>query len=819
MADPRGAGSHARGRGTIRSADAVRGRTDGCGPDADSRQSDAAHGGGAHRRRGRGDPRSTRRGTSRHEPPAGRRGAGGDDASDGVGGPRRRRAVPAAPVRRPRRGAHDSVREGLARAGMASDRGAADRAAPGRRRRRDRGAGRDRGSRPDRGATGRAPGVGAAVSATRGMVPEDLTRILFVTDAQLSPDGRRVAFVVTSLSEERDEYLANIWIVDVGGGSPRRFTAGPRRDVEPRWSADGTRLAFLSERAPKDKLQLYVMPADGGEPTKLTALENGASSIAWAPDGTRLAFVSPVGGQKEPESEEEKRKSRPARVITSVKYRFNGEGFIYDRRPHVLVVSLDGSSPVQITDGDFIDAEPVWAPGGESIVFASARHAARDDDDASDLWQVAAKGGAPQRLTATTGPVMLPAFAPDGRTIAFLARAGLNAYGRNVQLFTVPSDGGPAACLTSALDRSCGPLHVRPLWSPDCRFITVAAEDRGDVGLWRVAATGGSAPARVVGGERALNGFSASADGRLVAFAASGPVAPAEVFVCRADGSDERRLTELNRGWTDSVALSAPERFRFTRAGLELDVWVMRPAGFVAGQRYPTLLSIHGGPHAQYGHNFFDEFQVYAGAGYAVVYTNPRGSLGYGEAFAQAVVGDWGGGDYADVMAALDEALARHPFIDPDRLGVLGGSYGGFLTSWTVGHTKRFKAACSERAVNCHYTMFGTSDIGSSFNVVELGGPLPWEDMARYIERSPLTYAKDITTPLLILHSEDDLRCPIEQAEQLFVALKKLRREVRFVRFPGENHEMSRSGRPRHRLDRFRHILKWFASYLGGTSG
>ena len=653
------------------------------------------------------------------------------------------------------------------------------------------------------------------MSAGRGMIPEDLTRILFVTDPQISPDGRRVAFVVTSLSEERDEYLANIWIVGVEGGTPRRFTAGPRRDIEPRWSPDGTRLAFLSERALKDKLQLYVLPADGGEPTKLTALEHGVSSIAWAPDGTRLAFVSLVGGQHEPESEEEKRKSRPARVITSVKYRFNGEGFTYERRPHVFVVPLDGSSPVQITDGDFIDADPVWAPDGESIVFASARHAARDDDDASDLWQVPAKGGAPQRLTATTGPVMLPAFAPDGRTIAFLARAGLNAYGRNVQLFTVPSEGGQVVCLTSALDRSCGPLHVRPQWSPDSRFITVAAEERGDIGLWRVAAPGGSAPVRIVGGERALNGFSASADGRLLAFAASGPVAPAEVFVCRVDGSDERRLTELNRGWTDSVTLSTPERFRFTRAGFDLDVWVIRPAGFVAGQRYPTLLSIHGGPHAQYGHNFFDEFQVYAGAGYGVVYTNPRGSQGYGEAFAQAVVGDWGGGDYADVMAALDEALARHPFIDPDRLGVLGGSYGGFLTSWTVGHTKRFKAACSERAVNCHYTMFGTSDIGSSFNVVELGGPLPWEDMARYIERSPLTYAKDITTPLLILHSEDDLRCPIEQAEQLFVALKKLRREVRFVRFPGENHEMSRSGKPRHRLERFRYILEWFSAHLG----
>jgi len=650
------------------------------------------------------------------------------------------------------------------------------------------------------------------------MVPEDLTRIQFVTDPQLSPDGRRAAFVVTTLSEERDEYLSNIWVVDVAGGAPRRFTAGPRRDLEPRWSPDGSRLAFLSERTAKDKLQLYVMPADGGEATKLTALDNGVSAIAWAPDGARLAFVSAVGGYKEPEGEDEKRKSRPARVITSVKYRFNGEGFIYDRRPHVFVVSLDGASPTQITDGDFIDADPTWSPDGESLVFASARHGARDDDDASDLWRVPAKGGTPQRLTATAGPVMLPAFSPDGRAIAFLARAELNAYGRNVQLFTVPADGGQATCVTSALDRSCGALHVRPSWSPDGRSLTVAAEDRGDIGLWRVAATGSAAPQRIVGGERVLNGFSASADGRTLAFAASRTVAPAEVFVCGADGGDERRLTDLNRAWVESVALSAPERFRFTRAGFELDVWVIRPAGFGAGQRYPTLLNIHGGPHAQYGHNFFDEFQVYAGAGYAVVYTNPRGSQGYGEAFTQAVVGDWGGGDYADVMAALDEALARYPFIDPERLGVLGGSYGGFLTSWTVGHTKRFKAACSERAVNCQYTMFGTSDIGHSFNVVELGGPLPWEDMARYIERSPLTYAKDMTTPLLILHSEDDLRCPIEQGEQLFVALKKLKREVRFVRFPGENHEMSRSGKPRHRLERFRHILEWFAKYLGKTA-
>src|SRR5262249_27819717 len=309
------------------------------------------------------------------------------------------------------------VREDLASTGLAPDRGAADRSARGRGPRRDRGPRGGQGRARARGAAGRAPGVGGAVSAARGMVPGDLTRIQLVTDPRGSPAGRRTAFGVTPLSEARDEYLSNIWIADGGGGAPRRFTAGPRRDLEPRWSPDGSRLAFLSERTPKDKLQLYVMPADGGEPTRLTVLDNGVSSAAWLPDGSRVACVSPVGGQREPDSEEEKRKSRPARMITSVKYRFNGEGFIYDRRPHVFVVLTDGAAPVQLTDGDFIDADPVWSPDGDSIVFASARHAERDDDDAIDLWRLAPKGRPPPTLAATLAPAFPPPLSPPGPPI------------------------------------------------------------------------------------------------------------------------------------------------------------------------------------------------------------------------------------------------------------------------------------------------------------------------------------------------------------------------------------------------------------------
>lgn len=654
-----------------------------------------------------------------------------------------------------------------------------------------------------------------AETSRRAMTPQDLTRIRFVSDPQLSPDGQRVAFVVTTFSEEKDEYLANIWLVDTAGGEPRRFTTGPGRDTTPRWSPDGARLAFVSEREPKPKPQLYIMPADGGEPVRLTDVTHGAADPVWSPDSTRLAFISRVGGWQEPESEEERRKSKPARVITTMKYKVNGEGFIYDRRPHIFVISADGGEAQQLTDGDWADTNPAWSPDGKRIAFVSARHADRDYDNATDVWVVQTLGGEPRRITDTAGPLGLPAFSPDGRTLAYLGYRYLYDSGRNTQLFTVPADGGASLGMTADLDRTCASFfgRLRPIWSPDAAWITFVVEDEGDTHVYRVRATGAAVPERIIAGQRQVTELSISRDGTQLAFTATDPTTPTEVFVCHADGTGERQLTELNRDWTSEVALSQPQRLRYERAGFALDCWVMKPYSFTPGKRYPALLNIHGGPHMRYGHTFLDEFQVYTGAGYVVIYINPRGSQGYGEAFSLAVVGDWGGGDYADIMAGLDEALRSCDSIDPERLGVMGGSYGGYLTSWSVGHTQRFKAACSERAVNNPYTLFGTSDIGHTFSESE-SGCLPWENMQWYIDRAPLTYAKDITTPLLILHAEDDWRCPIEQAEQLFIALKKQRKEVLFVRFPDETHELSRAGRPRHRLERFRFIIEWFAKYL-----
>jgi dipeptidyl aminopeptidase/acylaminoacyl peptidase len=291
-----------------------------------------------------------------------------------------------------------------------------------------------------------------------------------------------------------------------------------------------------------------------------------------------------------------------------------------------------------------------------------------------------------------------------------------------------------------------------PQWLGSTGALLFQVEDEGDVPLYRIAGTGGGAPARVVGGTRQVTAFSLSGDGATLAFTATYDTSPPEVFVCRADGTGERQLTDLNREWRAEVTLARPERFRFERAGFTIDGWVMAPLGREAGRRYPVLLNVHGGPTTQYGHRFFDEF--------------------------------------------------------------LGGSYGGFMTSWVVGHTDRFRAACSERAVNAMWSMYGTSDIGSWFQEAHAVGRPPWDDLGWYLEHSPLSFAREIRTPLLIIHSEDDLRWPMEQAEQLYVALKKLKRPVRFVRFPGEDHELSRSGRPRHRLARFRILLEWFTEHL-----
>lgn len=644
----------------------------------------------------------------------------------------------------------------------------------------------------------------------RPMTPDDLYAIAWLGECDISPDGSRVAVAVTRLDRESDTYTSAIWVVDTARGEPRQFTAGVKRDSSPRWSPDGRWLAFLSERG-EDKPQLAVIPADGGESRLLTKLPLGAGVPTWSPDSSRIAFSAKTGTPPDPDP----KKAKPYRRISSMKYRVNGQGFTYDQRRHLFVVDLSGGEPRQVTSGDWDDTQPAFSADGSRLAFISARHDEREFDTQSDVWTVALDGSELRQLTPTRGACSAPSWSPDGR---WVAHTNHPQWPSNERLRLVAVDGSELRDASGGLDRQMGAGSLpgavaQPAWLPGGEILTLA-QDRGSTNLW---VGGGESGGRWVGRVDGMAGwYSVDAAGTTAAVVATEQTRPAELFAIDIATGERRQLTHFNAGWLGDVSLQHADRFTVpTEPGVEVDCWVMKPAGFEEGKRYPVVLNVHGGPFGQYGETFFDEFHVYAGAGYGVVFCNPRGSSGQDTAFARALVGDMGGPDYRDVMAAFEAALERMPWADRSRLAVMGGSYGGFMTSWIIGHDHRFKAAISERAVNDWYSMQGASDIGGTFNRQYLGeNATIQDDLDAVLRQSPLTYAKHIETPVLILHSENDLRCPISQAEQLFVVLKQRRKDVEFVRFPDEDHELSRSGRPSHRVDRFAVILDYLARKL-----
>ena len=641
------------------------------------------------------------------------------------------------------------------------------------------------------------------------MRPEDVYELTGVSDPRLRPGGDEVAYVVWSIDREANEYRQRIWLAAVDGSRPPRpFTAGPK-DSQPRWSPDGTRLAFVSGREDGPR-QLYVMPADGGEAQRLTELDEDATDASWSPDGTRLAFAARV---RDAAYEEEDDKRRAPRRFTRLRYKLDNVGWIGDRRRHVFVVPADGSAePVQVTRGDFEHAYAGWTHDGARVLFT----ASLDDDwdvqpGGTDVWAVAPEGGEPERLTPGDASYYSGVASPDGRWLACKWGPGGWDMPRNPQIAVVDLESGEARILTGSLDRTCDPYPElrEPIWENG--RIVFAIEDRGSVHLYAVSPEGGE-PEPLLTEEQNLHGFDAH-DGRL-AWSASTATALAELHV------DGRKLTSVGEAFAAGRELGCPERFvAVSPDGSEVDAWILKPAGFEEGERYPLLLNIHGGPFTQYSVGFFDEVQVYAGGGYAVVWSNPRGSSGYSEEWGRAIRGPgedlgpgWGTVDYEDVMAVTDEAVRRFDWVDPERLGVMGGSYGGYMTSWIVSHSNRFKAACSERAVNNMVSMYGSSDVGWVFKAYH--GSFVHEDVETYLRMSPWTHAARIETPLLILHSENDLRCNIEQAEALFTTLRLLKKEVELVRFPAESHELTRSGNPVHRVMRFELLLEWFDRHL-----
>jgi len=637
--------------------------------------------------------------------------------------------------------------------------------------------------------------------------PSDVYELRWADDPRISPDGRTVAFVGWGTDREENDYTASIWLVPVDGSAePRRLTRAERVDGAPRWSPDGSRLAFVSNRDSKAK-QLYVLPVDGGDPQKLTELDEDVTEVVWSPDGSRLAFTARV---REQAYEEEDDRKRQPRRFERLQYKLDDEGWIGDRRRHVFVAPADGSGrAVQVTDGDFEDASPSWSPDSRRLAFSSARQEDWDVEVERDIYVVDAEGGEPERLSEGESRYEAPSWSPDGSTIACRWAPGGFDYPRHGQLAVLDASTGQRRVLTESLDRNCAPYpEIRePVWDGDS--ILFVLEDSGHNPLYRVRADGSGEPEAVLS-DVWVTAFDC-VDGQIV-HAATTPTALPEIF------SGDGALTAVS----SSVEASEPERFTaISEDGSEVEAWVMRPLGFEEGQRYPLLLNVHGGPFSQYGNRFFDEFQVYAEAGYAVLYSNPRGSSGYSEEWGRAIRGPgevgpgWGSVDYEDVMAVMDAALERFDFIDEERLGILGGSYGGFMTSWAVSHTDRFKAACSERSVNNFVLEGGSGDIGFAFKGIV--GEYWFRAPDAYLQISPSNYAENITTPLLILHSEEDLRCPLGHGEDLFAILRVLKRDVELVIFPAEGHNLSRSGSPLHREMRFEAILDWFERKLAAV--
>lgn len=703
----------------------------------------------------------------------------------------------------------------------------------------------------------------------RSALPEDLYRLRVPTEPRIAPDGRSAAITIATVAPGYDGYRQAIWAVDLEGGASRQLTLGTRHDHGARPSPDGRTLAFLSdrrlygedplpgsEREPdkrEDGSQVHLLPLDGGEARRLTDLPRGVDGCWWAPDGRRL-LVSSSSAAADRKTDArlrrvaEQKPGQPPRsdirYLDRLGYLFNGRGFVDDRVSHLWVVDATSGEARQLTRGRTGEESPAWSPDGTRIAFAADRRTGDDLSFRSDVWVVDVATGRITRITGGGGVFFSPSWLPDGRTLTVLGHRFPVGAGSRADIWLFAADGSddrrdggrnlsgrhdlmPGSTMNSDLSPGTGePL----LPTADGRWILFTAPIDGAYQLWRIAVADGAVD-RLTEGRHYVASVDAAPGPRgstRVALLIATATSPADLHVLDVPSGRVRgplalrRLTDLHRDLLDGVDLVEPEE-RWTEVdGRRIQGWYYPPiaAGTATGRRSrsaagpaPLVLEIHGGPHTLYGWAPMWEWQVLAGQGIGVYAANPRGSEGYGQAFNAANAGDWGDGPMRDVLAGV-EALVAEGRADPARLGVTGGSYGGYLTTWIVAHDHRFRAAMTCRGVSDMSTLMLTGDISSGDWARMEFGAAPWEDPGLFARISPLTYATAIRTPLLIQHSEHDLRTTIAQAESLFTVLRSLRRPVRLMRVPGETHELTRSGTPFRRVANLAQVRDWFRWYL-----
>lgn len=684
----------------------------------------------------------------------------------------------------------------------------------------------------------------------RPITETDLFKFVWAADPQISPNGSQVAFVLVNVNEDKDRYETQIYVVPSDGSAPPRPLTSGRNDGSPRWSPSGREIAFVRTPEPVDgkpkPAQIYLIPMDGGEARALTDAPKGASSPVWSPNGRTIAFVSTpdsASAQAKADSANKaldsthKKHITDVRVITRAQYRWNGGGYTDPTaHSHLWTVAASftaaGGLPTakQITFGEFDEGEPVWSPDASRLYFKSNRRLEPYYESRGDeLYSVPANGGASVKVASIDGQIGTIAPSPDGKRIAFtgVANAKPLRFYDQADLFMVDAaPGSQPRNLTASYDFDVeGGLTADQhppragagggvLWNRDGNSVVVVTTENGRANLKRFSTSDGKVDS-VTTGDHDVVAYSASADGSRVVTLISTPTNIGDLYVVDASTARPapRQITHVNDGLFSTLDLSAPEEFWYKSFdGRPIQGWILKPPRFDPSKKYPLILEIHGGPNAAYGQTFTHEFLWMAAKGYVVLYTNPRGSTSYGQDFANIIQFHYPGDDYKDLMAGVDEVLKRG-YIDSTRMGVTGGSGGGVLTNWTITQTHRFAAAVSQRSIADWSGFWYTADF-TLFNPTWFRAA-PWEDPKGFAQVSPITYVANVTTPLMLIEGEADMRTPpADGGEQMFRALKYLHKPTVMVRFPDETHELSRSGKPWHRVERLRHIVGWFDKYL-----